>query len=105
MALPPLAPAAPHACRPRCAACCIAPSISTPVPQPDGSPPRPKPAGVPCVQLDEQLNCRLFGHPSRPPVCSTLQPSDEMCGDSAEQALRWLGGLEAATAPPPPTRG
>ena len=89
------------ACRPACAACCIAPSISSPIP----GMPAGKPAGVTCVQLDEQLNCRLFGHPSRPPVCSTLQPSDEMCGDSAEQAMRWLGGLEAATAPPPATRG
>lgn len=84
-----------HACRPACAACCIAPSISSPIPgMPDG-----KPAGVPCVQLDDQLRCRIFGQPERPAVCSGLQPSEEMCGDSREQALRWLGVLEDQTRP------
>ena len=62
--------------------------------------PNGKPAGVPCVQLDEQLRCRLFGQPERPAVCSGLQPSPEMCGDSREQALRWLGYLEVVTTPP-----
>ncbi|MGA0611324.1 YkgJ family cysteine cluster protein [Caldimonas sp. KR1-144] len=82
-------------CRPACAACCIAPSISTPLPgHPNG-----KPAGVPCAQLDDQLRCRLFGRPERPAVCSSLQPSGEMCGDSREQALRWLGHLERSTQP------
>jgi len=28
-----------------------------------------------------------------------LQPSHEMCGDSREQAIRWLDELERATAP------
>ncbi|WP_374338904.1 YkgJ family cysteine cluster protein [Leeia sp.] len=84
------------ACRSGCAACCIAPSISSPIPgMPNG-----KPAGVHCVQLDEQLRCRLFGQPERPAVCSGLQPSPEMCGDSREQALRWLGYLEVVTTPP-----
>lgn len=82
-------------CRPACAACCTAPSISTPLP----GHPRGKPAGVPCAQLDEQLRCRLFGRPERPAVCGSLRPSAEMCGDSREQALRWLGHLERSTAP------
>ncbi|MBH9552124.1 YkgJ family cysteine cluster protein [Inhella gelatinilytica] len=83
-------------CRPHCAACCIAPSISSPIPgHPTG-----KPAGVRCAQLDEQDGCRLFGRPERPAVCSSLQPSAEMCGDSREQALRWLGWMEQATEPP-----
>jgi uncharacterized protein len=82
-------------CRPACAACCIAPSISTPLP----GHPHGKPAGVACVQLDEQLRCRLFGRPERPAVCGSLQPSPEMCGDSREQALRWLGHLESSTRP------
>lgn len=63
---------------------------------PDG-----KPAGVPCVQLDAQLRCRLFGQPSRPAVCGSLKPDPAMCGDSREQALRWLGYLEVDTAPRP----
>ncbi len=61
---------------------------------PDG-----KPAGVACVQLDGQGRCQLFGRPERPAVCSSLQPSVEMCGEERTHALRWLARLEAATAP------
>ncbi|WP_425476741.1 YkgJ family cysteine cluster protein [Xanthomonas pisi] len=82
-------------CRAGCAACCIAPSISSPIPgMPNG-----KPAGVACVQLDVQLGCRLFGSPQRPAVCGSLLPSLEMCGNSREQALRMLAALEQATRP------
>jgi len=98
MALPAdtAAPPPPPACRSGCAACCIAPSISTPIP----GMPQGKPAGVPCVQLDEQWRCRLFGHPSRPAVCGSLQPSAEMCGPDRTHALQWLQRLDALTAPP-----
>lgn len=61
--------------------------------------PSGKPAGVPCVQLDEQLRCKLFGRPERPPVCNSLQPSVEMCGPSTEHALHWLSRLERLTDP------
>ncbi|BDT61284.1 hypothetical protein MasN3_47780 [Massilia varians] len=61
---------------------------------PDG-----KPAGVPCVQLGEDNRCLVFGRPERPAFCGGLQPSLEMCGDSREQAIRWLDELEKATAP------
>jgi len=82
-------------CRPGCGACCIAPSITSPIPgMPDG-----KPAGVACIQLDANLRCRLFGHPERPAFCGGLQPSREMCGDDRGQAMRWLARLEAATRP------
>ncbi len=80
-------------CRSACGACCIAPSISSPIPgMPNG-----KPAGVPCVQLDEQLRCKLFGDPRRPAVCGGLKPSVEMCGDSREAALLHLSELERLT--------
>jgi uncharacterized protein len=82
-------------CRSRCGACCIAPSITSPIP----GMPAGKPAGVPCVQLDEQLRCKLFGDPRRPAVCSGLQPNREMCGDTREQALSYLERLERATRP------
>ncbi|MFA5596641.1 MAG: YkgJ family cysteine cluster protein [Pusillimonas sp.] len=83
------------ACRPGCAACCIAPSISSAIPgMPNG-----KPAGVPCIQLDNELRCKIFGHPERPEVCGSLQPAADLCGDSREQALRWLGYLEDQTRP------
>jgi hypothetical protein len=58
-----------------------------------------KPAGVPCIQLDAQLRCKLFGRPERPAVCGSLMPSPEMCGDSRTQALRFLGWLERDTRP------
>ncbi|MDQ8034236.1 MAG: YkgJ family cysteine cluster protein [Bordetella sp.] len=82
-------------CRPRCGACCTAPSISSPIPgMPDG-----KPAGVRCIQLDDEHGCRIFGQPERPAVCGGLQPSVVMCGDSRAQAMAWLTNLERATAP------
>jgi hypothetical protein len=82
-------------CRPGCAACCIALSISSPIPgMPDG-----KPAGVPCVQLTDDGLCALFGLPERPEVCVRLRPLPEMCGSSREEALAYLSFLERATAP------
>ena len=87
--------AAELSCRIGCAACCIAPSISTPLP----GMPQGKPAGVACVQLDGLSRCRLFGRPERPAVCASLQPAPDMCGNSREQAMRWLLRLEAQTAP------
>jgi hypothetical protein len=101
MSLTPAAPAprqAPLACRPGCAACCIAPSISTPIP----GMPQGKPAGLACVQLDAQARCRLFGQPGRPTVCGSLQPTAEMCGSDRGHAMQWLARLELATAPDQP---
>lgn len=86
---------APQACRAGCGACCIAPSISSPIP----GMPRGKPAGVRCVQLDEALGCALFGRPERPAVCVALRPHPRMCGSDRAAALAYLEGLEAATAP------
>jgi Fe-S-cluster containining protein len=83
-------------CRPNCAACCTAPSINSPLP----GMPQGKPAGVRCVQLTEDDRCAIFGRPERPAFCGSLQPSAEMCGESAEAAMIWLGDLEQATRPP-----
>ncbi|HPN79532.1 YkgJ family cysteine cluster protein [Dokdonella sp.] len=84
-------------CRVGCGACCIAPSISTPMPgMPNG-----KPAGVRCVNLDANARCSLFGDPARPEVCRSLQPEMSMCGSSRTHALRWLAELEELTAPSP----
>lgn len=80
-------------CRSGCAACCVAPSISSPIPgMPDG-----KPAGVACVQLDERLGCRLFGQPTRPAVCGGFPAQADVCGESREQALWLIGELERLT--------
>jgi hypothetical protein len=61
-----------------------------------------KPAGVPCVQLDEQLRCKIFGQPERPAVCGQLQASVEMCGPENDQgafARIYLTRLEELTHP------
>lgn len=82
-------------CRSACAACCIAPSISSPIPgMPEG-----KRAGVRCVQLTEDLLCAVFGLPQRPAVCASLRPSPAMCGEHRDQAIAWLTRLEVSTAP------
>ena len=83
-------------CRPGCAACCIAISISSPIPgMPDG-----KPAGVVCVNLDpETCLCRIWGRPEYPNVCRNLKAEREMCGSSREEALAYLTELERLTAP------
>lgn len=82
-------------CRPGCAACCIAPQIATPIPgMPNG-----KPAGVHCINLDQQLNCRIWNQPDYPPLCRAFKAAPEHCGDSQAQALRIITELEQATAP------
>ncbi|MDP3071683.1 MAG: YkgJ family cysteine cluster protein [Opitutaceae bacterium] len=82
-------------CRPSCGACCIALSISSPIPgRPHG-----KPAGIPCVQLTPDLRCALFGQPERPAVCASLRPTEAMCGADRAAALAWLARLETLTNP------
>lgn len=81
-------------CRPHCGACCIAPSITSPIP----GMPHGKPAGVRCIQLTVDNQCRLFGSPDRPRVCAGLRPSEEMCGRDASEAMAYLVRLEAITS-------
>jgi hypothetical protein len=64
--------------------------------------PHGKPAGVPCVQLDAQLRCKIFDQPERPAVCGQLQASLEMCGphdDGGQFARTYLMRLETLTRP------
>lgn len=82
-------------CNVGCGACCIAPSISSPIP----GMPHGKPAGVRCTQLTADNRCKLFGKPERPHVCKSLKPSKEMCGTSPEAAHSILMRLEEATKP------
>ena len=82
-------------CRADCAACCVAPSVSSAIP----GMPQGKPAGVPCVQLTTDRRCRLYGSPDRPTVCVRLQPSEQMCGRTAQEANDYLVSLEQATLP------
>lgn len=82
------------ACRPGCGACCIAPSLSTPLPgMPEG-----KPAGARCAQLSEDSRCMLFGMPERPAVCGSFPVMAEHCGSGRDEALARLAELERMTA-------
>ena len=82
-------------CRAHCGACCIAPSISSPIP----GMPHGKKAGVKCIHLDDGMRCKLFGKKERPAVCGALHPCEEMCGKNREEALSYLTELEKETAP------
>jgi uncharacterized protein len=78
-------------CRLNCGACCIAPSISSPIPgMPNG-----KPAGVPCVQLTKDYKCKIFGQASRPQVCINFRPEEIVCGNNREEAFKILIDLES----------
>lgn len=81
------------ACRIGCGACCIAPSISTPIPRM----PQGKPAGVRCLQLTDDHRCALYGKPDRPSVCKSYRATEEFCGACRADALRRLRALELMT--------
>ncbi|HEY1350747.1 MAG TPA: YkgJ family cysteine cluster protein [Ktedonobacteraceae bacterium] len=82
-------------CRAGCGACCIAPSISSPLP----GLPHGKPAGVRCPHLLPDQRCALFGSPHRPQVCQRFAPSPCHCGRSQREALILLTILERVTSP------
>ena len=74
----------PMACRLGCGACCIAPSISSPIPgMPNG-----KKAGERCIQLDENNLCKLFGDDSA---------TFDVCGSTNAEALALITKLEQLT--------
>lgn len=77
-------------CRLGCGACCIAPSISSPIP----GMPKGKPAGVRCIQLDENNACKVFGLPERPKVCLGFKPEYQICGDTFAEAITIISSLE-----------
>lgn len=87
-------------CRTGCGACCVAISISAPIP----GMPRGKPAGVPCLHLSPiDRSCLIYHHPDRPRVCASLTPSPDICGRDTDEAMKLLTELERYTAPPRPT--
>ena len=59
--------------------------------------PMGKPAGIRCVQLDENNMCRLFGDPRRPDVCHRFDFDIEVCGESRESAIALITELEHMT--------
>lgn len=88
-------------CRTGCGACCIAPSISSPIPGMPGG----KPTGVRCVQLTDDHLCKLFGRPERPEVCAYFAPTEDVCGNSRGEAMQLLNLLEKQTMIEPDLTG
>ncbi|MCG8613709.1 MAG: YkgJ family cysteine cluster protein [Pseudomonadales bacterium] len=80
-------------CRAGCGACCIAPSITSPIP----GMPLGKKAGERCIQLDAENKCKIFGDPLRPKVCSAFTADPDICGTTREDAIRVLNLLEQDT--------
>lgn len=84
-------------CRAGCGACCVAPSITSPLPGMPGG----KPAGVRCVNLDETNRCRIWGTAEYPAFCRGFRAEAEVCGSDAREAMVNLTVLEKLTAPAP----
>lgn len=60
---------------------------------PDG-----KPAGVRCVNLDDDYRCKIFGKPERPRICSAFMPDEIICGKSRRDAVTTIAQLEGISA-------
>lgn len=81
-------------CR-KCGACCVALSISSPIPgMPEG-----KPAGKRCVHLDDSDLCDIYAEPGRPRACLEFPPMLDTCGSSREKALALMSTMEEMTKP------
>jgi hypothetical protein len=61
--------------------------------------PNGKPAGVPCVHLDADMNCVLFGDGRRPALCDAFTPERAVCADNRQQAMDRLAQLELLSLP------
>ena len=83
-------------CRENCGACCIAPTITSELPNmPEG-----KPSGVYCANLDkETLKCTIWGKDNYPKFCGAYQACEEICGQSREEALSNIFHLDEITQP------
>ncbi len=82
-------------CRELCGACCVMPSISSPIPgMPNG-----KPAGVRCIHLTNDYRCAIFNSPHRPRVCDGFKAEKLVCGNNRLEALTILADLEGIPVP------
>jgi len=80
-------------CRQQCGACCIALTISSPIP----GMPHGKMFGQRCVQLTSDYKCILFNQVNRPDVCVKFTAQSETCGENQFDAFLNLSKLEWAT--------
>lgn len=78
----------------KCGACCIAPSITTAMP----NMPHGKPAGTRCANLTDRNECTLFGRPERPSFCLAWPPTPELCGRDLQEAMERIAALETDTS-------
>ena len=76
-------------CREKCGACCIAISISSPIPGMPGG----KPAGVRCIHLLDDYRCALYNTADKPKVCTDFKAEKEFCGTCRDEALKILSSL------------
>jgi hypothetical protein len=76
-------------CRENCGACCIALSISSPLPGMPGG----KPAGVRCIHLLVGSKCAIYNDPLKPKVCSDFNAEPEFCGSTQKEAMMILYSL------------
>ncbi len=77
----------------KCGACCIAPSITSPIPgMPSG-----KKAGERCIQLAADNTCNIHAADLRPEVCKNYYPSKEYCGTTFKETMKKLALLEKST--------
>lgn len=86
-------------CREDCGACCIALSISSPIPGMPGG----KPAGIRCIHLTENYRCAIYDTADKPRVCTDFKAEPEFCGNSGEEAMQILSSL--SKIPPTPLKG
>ena len=75
----------------QCGACCIAPSISSPIPGMNNG----KPAGVRCIHLAPDMKCKIYS--TRPEVCINFTPTADLCGNNFKEACANLSQLEEIT--------
>jgi len=59
--------------------------------------PNGKPAGIPCIHLDEAMACGLFGSAERPEVCIRFAPELAVCGNNRDEAMTLITWLEGAS--------
>ncbi|MDR2010451.1 MAG: YkgJ family cysteine cluster protein [Bacteroidales bacterium] len=76
-------------CR-KCGACCIAPSISSKIPDMENG----KPKNVRCLHLTSNMLCALFESPQRPKVCHECKADPVFCGKNFDEALEIFNSLE-----------
>ena len=82
-------------CRMGCGACCIAISISSPIPgMAEG-----KKAGIRCINLQDDYTCSIYHCDDYPKVCRELRATIDICGSNRDQAFQLLQEMERLTDP------